>query len=295
MYAMPLAVVVVSFRTPDNLRRCVSAIESDQSKVAIYVADNQSDPAKFEAFAAQHDTIVGLPSTENPGFAAGVNRGAARAFADGATHVLVLNDDVFVRAGALARLQSAAGLRGAAAPYLAGRGDGEFRGGYIDWDTGIAGHREGSADYLCAACLMISREAWASTGPFDEGYFLYYEDVDWCVRAVARGVALAVVPEELAWHEGGASTGGGESPLVIYWWTRNRLRFIRKHRGFRAALAVATGSVARAAHRTRGGDGGVEEEVSDPAPQSVRSRKGRYRRASARVRGLVAGLTTSMG
>ena len=137
------------------------------------VADNESDPVRFQAFEAQHDTTIGLLSTENPGFAAGANRGAARAFADGATRVLVLNDDVFVRAGALARLQSAAGLRGAAAPYLAGRGDGEFRGGYIDWDTGIAGHREGSADYLCAACLTISREAWSSTGPFDEDHFLH--------------------------------------------------------------------------------------------------------------------------
>ncbi len=288
MSAMHPAAVVVSYRTSDRLDQCLAAVEGDQPGVAVYVADNESDAVRLGELGKRHPTAVMLPDAQNPGFAAGVNRGVARAFADGASHVLVLNDDVFVRAGSFRRLKEAAGACRVAAPYLDGNGDGVFRGGRIDWTTGIAGHADGAEDYLCAACLMISRPAWDLVGPFDEAYFLYYEDVDWCVRAVAAGVDLVLVPEVLGWHEGGASTGGGGDPVVIYWWTRNRLRFIRKHRGYRAGLAVAVRSIRRGTRRSAMRVVNTTRGSGPEAPDGDHGSK----RQLARVRGLAAGLTT---
>ncbi|MGI9117383.1 MAG: glycosyltransferase family 2 protein [Gaiellales bacterium] len=287
MRAMGPAVVVVSYRTSAHLAACLAAIAADDPGVPIYVADNASDAVALAGILEHAPAAVPLATSANPGFAGGVNRGARRAFEDGASHVLILNDDVLIEPGAVARLAEAAGVGDVAAPFLDGRGDGEFRGGRIDWATGIAGHEEGATDYLCAACLMISRGAWDAVGAFDESFFLYFEDVDWCVRASTCGVRLVLVPEVLAWHEGGASTGGGASPLVAYWWTRNRLRFVRKHRGYGAALGIAATAVVRSARRG-GGTSPVDDGVS--GADSRGSAGGGQ--VGARLRGLIAGLVS---
>lgn len=147
-----------------------------------------------------------MPMTDNVGFAGGANLGVRRALAAAATHVLPLNDDVFVEPGCIAALVEAAGNEGASSPWLRGEGDAAYRGGRIDWERGFAGHADGATDYLIGGCMPISRSAWDRTGPFDESFFLYCEDVDWCVRTRAAGVPLVVVVRELGDHIGGAST-----------------------------------------------------------------------------------------
>ena len=68
-------------------------------------------------------------------------------------------------------------------------------------------------------------------GPFDESLFLYYEDVDWCLRARALGVPLAVALEARAAHAGGASSGGEGGETWAYYSTRNRLWLMERQRG----------------------------------------------------------------
>lgn len=277
------AVVVTSFRTPERIRTCLDAIGADDPDVPVYLADNASDPVRLAAIARDYPWVVMLGSDANRGFAAAVNRGAGRAFADGASHALLLNDDVYLRLGAIGRLAAAAGDRDVAAPYLDGPPGAGFRGGAIDWGTGIAGHRDGARDYLCGACLMVSREAWRATGGFDESYFLYYEDVDWSVRAAAAGARLNVVPEVLGWHDGGSSTGGATHPTAVYYWTRSRIRFVRRHRGYVRAAAVVARSVLGA------GSHGTGEPDADRDAPAARATPVDWARQRARVKGLVAG------
>ena len=263
-----VAIVVVSFRTGDTLARCLDDAHRAAPDARAYVVDHESRPAALGALVAARPWALPLGTPENPGFGAGSNRGIAQALADGADHVLLLNDDVYLRPGAVERLVAAAGAAGAASPWLAGEGDGAFRGGAIDWARGYAGHREGADDYLIGGCLCVSRTAWERTGPFDESFFLYCEDVDWCLRARAAGVPLAVVPEELADHVGGASTGG---EAWAYWWSRSRIALLRKHgRGhpWRTAARHAAATARDALHH----------------PDA--------RIARARLRGLVDGLRT---
>lgn len=245
-----VAIVVVSFRTGDTLARCLDDAHRAAPDAPVLVVDHESRPAALAALAAARPWVEPLGTPGNPGFGAGANRGIARALADGADHVLLLNDDVYLRLGAVERLVAAAGADGAASPWLAGEGDAAYRGGAIDWERGFAGHREGADDYLIGGCLCISRGAWERTGPFDEAFFLYCEDVDWCLRARAAGAPLVVVPEELADHVGGASTRG---ETWGYWWSRSRIALLRKHgRGhpWRTALRHTAGT-ARCAVRDR--------------------------------------------
>jgi len=95
------------------------------------------------------------------------------------------------------------------------------------------GNVERGLDYLCAASLLVRREAVERAGLLDEDYFLYYEDVAWSLRMRRRGVALGLAEDSLVTHLEGGSTGAksrgeGRPPprpaMVDYLSLRNRVR-----------------------------------------------------------------------
>ena len=237
--------MIVSYRTGDTLARCLDAAHADAPEATIYLVDHESRMVALDALLKPRLWVRPMETNENPGFGAGANRGIDRAFADGFERVLLLNDDVFLRLGCVVALKDAIGTDGAASPWLAGGGDAAYRGGMIDWDRGYAGHQDGATDYLIGGCMMISREAWRLTGRIDESFFLYCEDVDWSIRARAAGVPLVVVPTDLADHVGGASTASDQA--WAYWWSRSRLKLLRKHGRGRPSVTAARqiGAVAR--------------------------------------------------
>lgn len=88
-------------------------------------------------------------------------------------------------------------------------------------------------DYPVGASLLATREFIESVGPMDEGYFLYYEEMDWAERGRAKGFRPAVALRSQLRHKEGASTGslGGvrhKSMLSEYYSVVNRLRYTRK-------------------------------------------------------------------
>lgn len=97
------------------------------------------------------------------------------------------------------------------------------------------GALETRLDYLCAASMLVRAEAVEQTGPLDEAYFLYYEDVDWCLRMRARGVSFGIAPDSFVIHLEGGTTGArsfaGEDPpirprMIDYLSLRNRMRLV---------------------------------------------------------------------
>lgn len=266
------AIVVVSYRTGDTLARCLEDAHRDAPDAHVYLVDHEARTAQHDALCALRPWVASMATPANPGFGAGANRGIERALADGADRVLLLNDDVYLRPGCVNALAAAADETGAASPWVAGDGDAAYRGGRIDWQRGYAGHHDGADDYLLGGCMLMTRAAWQATGRFDEDYFLYCEDVDWSLRAHRAGVPLVVVPDELAEHVGGASTGAGQSATWAYWWTRNRILLQRRHRQGRPAV-TALRQVA----------GAGRDALAQP------------RLAAARLKGAVAGLRAPNG
>ncbi|MDA8169534.1 MAG: glycosyltransferase family 2 protein [Nitrospiraceae bacterium] len=82
-------------------------------------------------------------------------------------------------------------------------------------------------DYACGASLLVRKKAIESVGLMDEKYFLYWEDVDWGVRARRKGFKLAYCPKSVLLHKEGG-TSGSLSPKTDYYWVRNGLYFTRK-------------------------------------------------------------------
>jgi GT2 family glycosyltransferase len=166
----------------------------------VVVVDNGSRGDVAGRLAADYPEHLVLALSRNVGFAAGVNRGIAEAFAHDARWVWLLNSDLELPGDALALLlaaATAAGRCGMAAPVLR-NADGSvqaFGGGSVDLATGMVRHARTAderRDYLSGACLLLRARMLHEVGRFDEDYFFSFEDVELGLRAREAGWRLAV-------------------------------------------------------------------------------------------------------
>lgn len=220
------AILVVAYRNPILLTRCLAAAAEHLPHLPVLVWDNSgTDYPGMAEVAAIHPRVRWLRGSKNVGFAAAVN-----ALADEVPehHVLLLNPDAILQ-GPLSRTLSELDVPGtaAAAPLVL---DEAAAPRHRDWDVAHREHgviralvsRAGYADrirgsrfselyaarptvvsgYLTGACLAVSRDAWRAVGCFDEEFFLYGEESDWQRRARSAGWALRLVDEPGVAHTG---------------------------------------------------------------------------------------------
>lgn len=144
------------------------------------------------------ETIIidNSPPNKNIGFAAAVNVGIKKALAQGADKILLVNPDIKIinvdfRDGDIV------------APVLKFKREGKWiydYGGKVNWLIGRTTHLENSKyeirnskiDYVSGACMMIDKKVFAKIGYFDERFFMYFEDVDFCHRATKAGFYVEV-------------------------------------------------------------------------------------------------------
>lgn len=89
---------------------------------------------------------------------------------------------------------------------------------------------EAQLDYVLGAALLVSRDCLRRVGPMHEAYFLYFEEIDWCLRARRAGFALGYAPEAVVLHKEGGTIGSSHhvqrrSLLSDHYLTRSRVRF----------------------------------------------------------------------
>lgn len=230
----------------------------------VVVVDNSPDEG-LEARLAREDRVVSyVAMPRNVGFAAAVNEGLRRSTRG---HVLLLNPDAAPEPGCLAGLLAELALDAwvaAAAPRLvpfsetvaatpsALRRDPDLWSALVEY-TAMARlaprgwlQREyflapsGGAPVACAmvqgACMALSRRWLERVGPFDERFFLYWEETDWCRRARREGGRILHCPALTCRHEGGACSASPARRAQHFW---NGFRaYHRKHGGVRRALAL---------------------------------------------------------
>ncbi len=94
----------------------------------------------------------------------------------------------------------------------------------------------GTCDVIAGALLVLRREVWERVGPFDEGYFLFWEDDDWCRRGASLGLRAFYCAEATATHLGGASSALRQDLDILY--LESLHRYVRKHHGRAAAVLL---------------------------------------------------------
>jgi N-acetylglucosaminyl-diphospho-decaprenol L-rhamnosyltransferase len=244
----PFTVVVVNYGSHDLLRTTLTATLATDPAARAVVVDNlstASERAALRALADEQGWAVELPAA-NLGFGGGMNVGVARAIAEGATRVLLLNPDAVVRPGGLAALGAALDadpmtmaapvvLRPDGTPYAAGTTDLSLRDGTMrSTRRRPPGSTTPVLEWLSGACLALTADLWAAVGGFDERYFLYWEDVDLSLRVQRAGGSLTVVDDAQAVHDEGAThddatASRAKSATYYYFNIRNRLLFAALH------------------------------------------------------------------
>jgi GT2 family glycosyltransferase len=256
-----VAAVIVSFNTPEELRRCLRSLADHATlPLQVIVVDNASADLSREMVRREFATVLLLESEENLGFARAANRGLREARAP---FVLFLNSDAEVRPGALETLVSLLDTRlelGVVAPRTVGT-DGTIQvssGPALtplrEWGQrrlvrGVRGRvpaalaraerihaEEHEPAWVSAACLLARRPALLAVGGFDEAFFLYEEDADLCVRVRRAGWRILFTPTAEVLHHLGRSMARASSRADLEY-HRSHILYYRKHNG-RLPLAL---------------------------------------------------------
>ena len=252
-----VAVVIVSFRNPDDITGCLAALSrSTHQDFAVYVCENGGDEAYEKLTAVLPATLPGgqlvtpLNPCENLGYAGGINHAIA-ATGDTYRAVWILNPDTTPRPDALAALlrrldrgdvEAVGGVTVTIGGLVQGYG-----GRWLPWlalggsiglfadpnDPVDAAAVEAKQAYLIGASMLVSRKFIEHVGPMRADYFLYVEEVEWCLRARRRGLRLGFAPDAVIEHLQGTTTGWSgpfnkRPKLSIYLDARNRVRLTRQ-------------------------------------------------------------------
>jgi GT2 family glycosyltransferase len=239
---------VPTWNAVERLPEALGAL-ADQVDAVVAVDNGSQDGTadwllRWQAESPAARVILERP--RNDGYAAATNAGAERALALGADAVLLVNDDAVFGAGAVALLCAALGADATLAAVSAkmlyadrpdilngtgGRWDAEralatLRG---DGETDLAQYDQAQrADYPSGAASLIGANAWRDVGPMDETYYLYYEDVDWGLRARQRGWEIGFVAGAVVHHAGSAGTRAAPERRR-YYNVRNRCAFAGRY------------------------------------------------------------------
>jgi len=278
---------------PDTLECVGSVLASDYASVAVWVVDNGSEPDPSRGLLSRYPCIRVLRQACNLGYGGGNNVALRAAMAEGAAYVLLLNNDAVVSRDTITRLTAAmeADERIAMATprvfFYDRPSEVYWDGGRIDWRSGATPHDSSSlttddsirrSEWLDGCCLLVRVEAIRDIGVLDERYFLYYEDVDWTVRAARRGWLNVVVPNASAWHRVSRSTGSFLGPLASFYYARNRYLFLRAQGRFNGNPfgLLSYARMAYADYRLRIDSAESRRAVMEAYWDLMRGRSGKY-------------------
>jgi len=263
-----LAVVIVSYNTRELLRACLRSVVADaRLDTEVWVVDNASSDGSAEMVRTEFPEARLLAAGCNLGFAGGNNaalramgfsvEGSDEALPGIADYVLFLNPDTEVQEGALSRMlgflraNPPVGVVGAALVYP----DGGFQHSafhfptlpqvwfdFFAWpgrfiDSPVNGRYPRSlyvagdpfpVDHPLGAAMMTRAEVIRQVGFMDEDFFMYAEEIDWCMQVKRRGWDVYCVPSARIVHHSGASTRQAWDQMTEMLW-RSRFHLFEKH------------------------------------------------------------------
>jgi len=249
-----VAIIVLNWNGLTDTLACLESLQwLDYPNYEIMVVDNGSTDGSVSAIRGQFPAVTIIETGENLGFAGGNNVGMRHALENGADCVLLLNNDTEVAPDFLGRLVEAAEADprvGMAGPMIYYYDQPEViwsAGGEIDWrrgctrmvglderDDGQFGRAAREVDFVTGCAVLVRATALRQAGLLDERFFMYYEEVEWCVRTRRTGFRIIHVPSAHMWHKIAPGVQA-DSPRVHYYMTRNRLLFLKASKaGWRA-------------------------------------------------------------
>lgn len=290
-------VVVLNWNGLAETLECLESLSRLRyGNVHAVVVDNGSTGPEAEAIAARFPAVEVLRNSTNLGYAGGNNVGIRHALRQGAQYIWLVNNDAVVEEESLSALIAAAEHQptvGLLSPvvydYTPARSI-QFAGTIVDHaaethytlrsiDEARDAAKRGPLG-LWGTALLLKRQVVEQIGLLDERYFAYHEDMDYCLRALARRFDTLVVPEAAVFHKDGRALGSPASPIKEYLMVRNwyllwrsYLRGWRRHTYPSRYLAWVLG---RALDARRAGNQALAEHALDGAWDGLRGHTGSW-------------------
>lgn len=268
-----VAVVIVAFNDPDNIRRVIGSLAQTTGPftLQVVIVDNSTNPAAAEAVqkrtaaapARLHASYHRQKS--NRGFAGGVNAGLQAAHTD---YYWLINSDTSVEPDAITRLlETAQRTKAAVVGSRILYGDDKtiyYAGGSANNWLGIVRHPRQNqpplahdhtrpVTFVNGCAMFMPATTIHRYGMLFEPYFMYYEETDLCARIIRAGGALYYEPRSVIYHYTPHSFD--KTPLAVYFLTRNHWLYIRRNlrrlQLVTATLAVTCFQLYRLARFTR--------------------------------------------
>lgn len=240
---MKISVIILHFGELAVTKACIESLYKKESgKFSLIIVNNTNTKLSKNDFSLHSDGVV-IQSKFNMGFAKGVNVGIAYALSHKADAILLLNNDTQIIKAILPTLShelfsnDAVGIVAPAIAFKKKKHTLYDIGGTIVMPFGKTFHTEVASlshiskrlvPYASGCCLLIKADVLRQVGPLDERFFLYYEDVDYCLRVQKAGWYVVVVPFVFIEHALSASAGRLSS-FALYHQLRSLLLFGEKY------------------------------------------------------------------
>ena len=239
-----VAIVLVNYNGKKYLNDFMKSVYGQSySNISIVLVDNASEDGSVQWVEASYPAVQIIRMEQNEGFGHGCNVGIDYAMSEGADYILLLNTDTVLEINLIEKLIGNIDNNTVvtATIYCGDKEDKKlwYAGGKINYETAkvdqllyVNGENETyEVDFISGCCMMFHRNIIEQIGGFDTRFYLYYEDVDFCVRLKQHGIKMKYITTTSLWHKvGGSSLGGNEmSCSTQYYVTRNRLLFAEKY------------------------------------------------------------------
>jgi len=244
-----VAVILVHLEQEVLTADCIESLRHvSYPNVDIVLVDNGSTNGSGLRLQMKFPDIHFIRNETNSGFAGGNNVGIRLALERGADYIMLLNNDTVVDSGFIEPLvryadtNSSVGVQGCKIYFFDPNDKLWFAGGCLKPHSGRGYHRGllepdsgqydniEETDFVTGCMMFIASDVIREVGFLDEQWFLYLEDVDWCMRARRAGYLIVYNPRSVIWHKASSSTRH-DSPVYLYFTMRNKILFVRRYSG----------------------------------------------------------------
>lgn len=247
-----LSIILVNYNNSEDTVLCLDSLQNILFKsYSIIIVDNYSNINDYTNLKNNLNTkkfnftYELIRTDSNLGFAGGNNIGIKCALNKyKSKYLLLLNNDTIVEKDFLEPLVNKIneGYSMATSKVLF-EGNKNLiwaSGGYLNQRRGIGVNRnfkkknknindDCEVNFAPFCCVLFNSDVFMKYGFMDESYFMYFEDVDYCIRLISKGLKFYYCHNSVIYHKVSASSGGIRSNFYLEWMTRNRKKIIKRY------------------------------------------------------------------
>lgn len=258
-----IAIISTVYENYDVLKDFMASLEKQKNgNFHLFLSDQSTNKKPI----VSHGLPITVIPSYNAGYAHGINLGLKAAIQDNLETYCIMNNDTYFKDDFIENVTNSSNnhpssIIGGKIYYAPGYEYHKDRyakkdlgnilwyaGGKFDWNHALTPHRGvdevdnkqydnlEETDFVNGCLMCFDKNVLDTVGFWDESYFLYFEDADYCVRAQKKGMNLYYDPSIIIWHKNAQSTGGSGSKTHVQYQEKNRLLFGLKYAPWKTKL-----------------------------------------------------------